>query len=96
MIALCNRFGSTQGQTLKFTVHILHRFKKDWLTHGYASEDKVKRDLEQKRLSEKLAKAILGVHKRHGTLADEPSDLDMELLIKLYQGKVKPKFFARY
>ena len=75
---------------------ILHRFKKDWLTHGYASEDKVKQDLEEGILLEKSAKAIWGVHKRHWSLADEPSALDMELLIKLYKGKVKPKFFARY
>ena len=75
---------------------ILYRFKKDWLTHGYASEDKVKRDLKQKKLKEKAAKAILGVHMRHKSLADEPSALDMELLIKLYQGNVMPKYFARY
>ena len=75
---------------------IFYRFKKDWLTHGYASEDKVQRDLEQNRLSEKSAIAIRGVHKRHQTLADEPSALDIELLKKLYQGNVMPKFYARY
>ena len=72
-----------------------YRFKKNWLTHGYANEDKVKRDLEQKRLPEKSAKAIQGIHMRHESLADEPSALDMELLKKLYKGNVKPEFFAR-
>ena len=33
------------------------------------------------------AKALLGVHKRHESLADEPSALDMKLLIKLYRGR---------
>ena len=78
-----------------FYAYILYRFKKDWLTHGYTSEDKVQRDLEQNKLSGKSARAIRGVHKRHETLADEPSALDIELLKKLYQGNLMPKFFAR-
>ena len=92
MIVLCNTFGSIQGQT---HLHILYRFKKDWLTHGYASEDKVKQDLEQNKSSEKSAKAIRGVHKRHETLADEPSTLDVDLLKKLYQGNVLDANFAK-
>lgn len=55
----------------------------------------MKLDLEQKRLPEKSAKAIQGIHMRHESLADEPSILDMELLKKLYKGNVKPEFFAR-
>ena len=47
----------------------------------------MEQDLQQKKLTKESAKALLGVHKRHGSLADEPSTLDMELLIKLYRGK---------
>jgi hypothetical protein len=50
------------------------------------TKDKVQRDLDLKILSEESAKAILGVHKRHESLADEPSALDMKLLIGLYRG----------
>ena len=45
-------------------------------------------DFKQKKLSEEAHDALLGVHKRHDSLADEPSALDIEWLIKLYEGSV--------
>ena len=71
-----------------------YRFRKEWLTSGYSNKDTVLRDLRQKKLSENSAKALLGVHRRHESLADEPSELDMELLITIYKGIQHQLYFT--
>ena len=60
----------------------------EWLINDYSDEQKVKRDRELDILSEKVAKALLGVHKRRQVLAKEPSTDDIELLKKVYGGKL--------
>ena len=74
---------------MTFSSHLhLCRFKVEWLTHGYSDEQKVKSDRKLGILSEKVAKALLGVHKRHQVLAKGPSTDDIELLKKVYGGKL--------
>ena len=65
------------------------RFKVEWLTHGYHDKAKVERDRDSGILSKKVANALLGVHKRHDSLAKTPSDLDIQLLKEVYGGMYK-------
>ena len=59
----------------------MFRFSKDWLKDPYSDENKVETD---PNLSAKEKAALLGVHKRHHNVADEPSEMDIQLLKKLY------------
>ena len=63
-----------------------HRFQKDWLDSHYRKERNIKNDRDSKMLSADEANALLGVHKRHGQVAYEPSSLDVKLLKELYRG----------
>ena len=64
----------------------LFRFKVEWLTNGYSNKVNVERDLQSGILSEKVAKALLGVHKRceAEALPTQPSVLDIKLLKQAY------------
>ena len=59
----------------------LLRFLKDWLTNGYSDKRTVEEDTS---LPSEVKKALLGVHKRHNHVANEPSKMDIQLLVKLY------------
>ena len=45
-------------------------------------------DRDNKKLNDKEAAALLGIHKRHEKLADEPSELDIKLLKQIYGGEL--------
>ena len=64
----------------------LFRFKVDWLTNGYSDEKQVEKNRKKGILTEKVAAALLGVHKRHRVLAHKPSPLDIQLLKDVYGG----------
>ena len=46
----------------------------------------IDRDVKNKKLTAAQAKALLGVHRRHGKVANEPSSLDLNLLKEIYGG----------
>ena len=62
----------------------LFRFKVEWLKNGYSDKKTVERDRE--KLGDKVADALLGVHKRHRALAKQPSGKDIQLLKQVYGG----------
>ena len=64
------------------------RFNKKWLKYGYSDKNKVIRDGENGILSREVVKVLLGVHKRHETLANGPSQMDIYRLKHVYSGNV--------
>ena len=71
---------------IRLTTVPLSRFKKDWLHKPYDKMDHVKRCESNGSLPANEVKALLGVHKRHHKLADEPSALDIQLMKEVYGG----------
>ena len=63
-----------------------YRCKVTWLTNGYSDKTNIERDRKHGILSEKVANALLGVHKRHDKLAEKPSEKDIQLLKEVYSG----------
>lgn len=59
---------------------------KEWLKNGYNNQSKVEKDRDLGILSQDEAEALLGVHLRSSSLslADKPSDMDIQLLKDLY------------
>ena len=59
------------------------RFRKEWLKFEYSSKEKVESAYADGLLTDTKYKALLGVHKRHHSLADDPSELDLKTLAVL-------------
>ena len=60
------------------------RFEKEWLKHGYDDKKTIEAHFKAGILSEKMKKALLGVHHCSGTMPTKPSTKDLEFINGVY------------
>ena len=61
-----------------------YRFDKTWLKFGYDNKKKIEENFAAGILSEKMRKALLGVHSCSGALPIEPSSEDLKFINGVY------------